>query len=214
MKRVVIIEDQTILREFTRALVENSPMLELVGETGDGIEGYNLVERLKPDLLILDVVLPGLNGVSVMKRLKKEQPDIYVLGFSSFHNKSLVRQMIEAGANGLVQKTESLEILETAIKKVAEGQTYFSPNIAEIMRELMLNPNRTSTLEDLTNREVEILKLIAESFSNKEIASKLCISIKTAETHRNRIISKLNIHDAPGLTRFAIANGLVSVFGD
>lgn len=214
MKRVFIIEDQTILREFTRSLVNHCPTLELVGETGDGLDGFNQVMKLKPDMLILDVVLPGLNGISVMKRLRKELPEIRVLGFSSFHNKSLVKQMIEAGACGLVQKTESLDILETAINKVALGQTYFSPEIAEIMRELMLNPERVSTIDDLTNREVEILKLIAESHSNKEIASLLNISVKTAETHRNRIISKLNIHDAPGLTRFAIANGLVSVYCD
>ncbi|WP_309398809.1 response regulator transcription factor [Cerasicoccus maritimus] len=214
MKRVVIIEDQTILREFTRALVENCPMLELVGETGDGLKGYEITRELKPDMLILDVILPGLNGISLMRRLHKEQPALHVLGFSSFQNKMLVKQMIEAGARGLVQKTESLEILETAINKVAEGQSYFSPKVAEIMREIMIHPDQSFSLDDLTNREVEILKLIAESFSNKEIAQKLSISVKTAETHRNRIIAKLNIHDAPGLTRFAIANGLVNIYGE
>ncbi|GHC04179.1 response regulator [Cerasicoccus arenae] len=211
MKRIVVIEDQKILREFIKVMVQNFPMLELVGDTGDGLEGYNLIKEHKPDMIILDVVLPGLNGISMLKRLSKEMPDVLVLGFSSFSNRSQVRQMIEAGANGLVQKTESLQVLETAIKMVAEGQTYFSPNISIMMRDLMLNPSQVETADDLTFREREILQLIAESNSNKEIAEKLGISVKTAETHRNRIINKLNIHDAPGLTRYAIASGLVGV---
>lgn len=211
MKRVIVIEDQLILRDFIRTLVQGMPMMELVGETGDGLEGHKLIGELKPDMVILDIVLPGLNGVSVMRRLAKEQPNVRVLGFSSFQNKNLVRQMIEAGACGLVQKSESLEILESAINTVAQGQTFFSPNISSMMRDMMLNPDRALSIEDLTDRECEVLKLIAESYTNKEIAQKLGISVKTAETHRNRIIAKLNIHDAPGLTRFAIANGLVDV---
>lgn len=211
MKRVVVVEDQVILRDFIRTLVQGMSMLELVGETGDGLEGYNLIRELKPDMVILDILLPGLNGVSVMRRLSKETPNVRVLGFSSFQNRNLVRQMIEAGASGLVQKSESLDVLESAISLVSEGQTYFSPNISNMMRDMMLNPEQANSIEDLTDRECEVLKLIAESHTNKEIADKLNISVKTAETHRNRIIAKLNIHDAPGLTRFAIANGLVDV---
>lgn len=211
MKRVVIIEDQVILKDFIRTLVQSMPMLELVGETGDGLEGFKLCQQLKPDMIILDIVLPGLNGVSVMRRLNRDLPNVRVLGFSSFQNQNLVRQLIESGACGLVQKSESLQVLESAIKQVAEGQTYFSPNISTMMRDMMLHPERALSIDDLTDRECEVLKLIAESHTNKEIAEKLGISVKTAETHRNRIIAKLNIHDAPGLTRFAIANGLVDV---
>jgi len=211
MKRVVVIEDQVILRDFIRTLVQSKPMLELIGETGDGLEGFDMCMKLKPDMIILDIILPGLNGVSVMKRLNRDLSDVKVLGFSSFQNQNIVRQMIESGACGLVQKSESLQILESAIEMVSAGQTYFSPNISSMMRDMMLNPDRAHSIDDLTDRECEVLKLIAESFTNKEIAKKLGISVKTAETHRNRIITKLNIHDAPGLTRFAIANGLVDV---
>ncbi len=211
MKKVVVIEDQVILREFIRTLIQGMPHLELIGETGDGLQGYEMITKLEPQLVILDILLPGLNGVSVMKRLNKDCPKVRVLGFSAFQNRNLVRQMIEAGASGLVQKSESLEILETAINLVAEGQTYFSPNISDMMRDMMVHPEMAHSIDDLTDRECEVLKLIAESHTNKEIGEKLGISVKTAETHRNRIIAKLNIHDAPGLTRFAIANGLVDV---
>lgn len=209
MKRVVVVEDQVILREFIIRLVEASPMLELVGQTGDGLEGYALIAKLKPDMAILDIMLPGLNGVGIMKKIRQEMPEVRVLGFSAFPNRILVRQMLELGAGGLVQKSESLQTLETAIETVAQGQTYFSPHVSDILREMMLHPEQANHPDDLSAREREVLQLVAESYSNKQIAEKLGISVKTAETHRNRIISKLDIHDSAGLTRFAIANGLV-----
>ncbi|WP_269539132.1 response regulator [Cerasicoccus fimbriatus] len=209
MKRVVVVEDQVILREFIIRLVEASPMLELVGQTGDGLDGYALIAKLKPDMAILDIMLPGLNGVGIMKKIRQEMPEVRVLGFSAFPNRILVRQMLELGAGGLVQKSESLQTLETAIETVAQGQTYFSPHVSDILREMMLHPEQANHPDDLSTREREVLQLVAESYSNKQIAEKLGISVKTAETHRNRIISKLDIHDSAGLTRFAIANGLV-----
>lgn len=209
MKQVVVIEDQRILREFIIRLISEAPMLELAAETGDGQEGFRLIQNLKPDMVVLDIMLPGLNGISIMQKIKRDMPNVRVLGFSAFPNRNLVRQMMELGACGMVQKSESLNVLETALSMVAEGQIYYSPHISDILRDMMLHPDQVDSCSELSAREREILQLIAESHSNKEIAAKLGISVKTAETHRNRIISKLNIHDAAGLTRFAIANGLV-----
>ncbi len=210
MKRVLVVEDQLLLRELITRLLEGMPTFELVGESGDGQEAYEMALKLKPDMLILDVLLPGLNGVGVLSRLKRDLPEVKVLAFSAFPNRRLVRDMVEAGANGMVQKSESLTILEAAIDQVAAGQTYFSPHISNMLRDMMLNPEQANALDELSPREREILQLIAESFSNKEIASQLGVSVKTVETHRNHIISKLDIHDPAGLTRYAIANGLIS----
>ncbi|WP_309383857.1 response regulator transcription factor [Cerasicoccus frondis] len=209
MKRIVVVEDQLILREFIVRLIVESPMLELVAETGDGLEGYQLILKHQPDVVVLDIMLPGLNGISIMQKIKREMPDIHVLGFSAFQNRNMVRQMMECGATGLVQKSESLQILETAINTVVQGQTFYSPNISAMLRDIMLYPEQGDSPESLSTREREVLQLVAESHSNKEIAAKLGISVKTAETHRNRIIAKLNIHDTAGLTRFAIVHGLI-----
>lgn len=210
MKTVYVIEDQLVLKDFIIRLIKDFPTLKLIGSHVDGQEGCRECLQLKPDMVILDVMLPGLNGVDVLRRLKKNIPGVLVLGFSAFPSKQILKQMVEGGADGLVQKSESLEILEKAIEQVSSGQTFFSPNIVSMLRDIMLHPEEVSSLEELSTREREILQLIAESHSNKSIAEKLNISVKTAETHRNNIMKKLNIHDAVGLTRYAIAHGLIN----
>ncbi len=209
MKTVYVIEDQVVLKDFIIRLVSEFPTLKLVGSSEDGQNGCRECLQKKPDMVVLDVMLPGLNGVEVLRRLKRDLPGVLVLGFSAFPNKQILKQMVEGGADGLVQKSESLEVLEKAIEQVASGQTFFSPNIVSMLRDIMLHPEEATSLEGLSTREREILQLIAESHSNKSIAEKLHISVKTAETHRNNIMKKLNIHDAVGLTRYAIAQGLV-----
>ncbi|MEO0796264.1 MAG: response regulator transcription factor [Verrucomicrobiota bacterium] len=133
-----------------------------------------------------------------------------MLVFSAFNNRAIIKKVLELGASGLVKKSEPLEVLENAINTVAQGQTFYSPEASSILRDLMLHPEQVDSVNDLSFREKEILQLVAESYSNKEISAKLGISVKTAETHRNRIITKLNIHDTAGLTRYAIAHGLVN----
>jgi len=204
-----VVEDQVVLREFIARLVQDMAFVELIGETGDGQEAYRMAMKLKPSMLILDIMLPGLNGVDVFRRLKSALPNLKVLAFSAFPNRKVMRQMIEVGAHGLVQKSESLGILEQAIERVASGQTYYSPAISASLRDMMLNPEKAQAVNELSDREREVLQMIASSCSNKEIADKLHISVKTAETHRTHIIRKLDIHDTAGLTRFAIANGLI-----
>lgn len=210
MKTVYVVEDQVVLRDFIVRLLKGFPSLEVIGESGDGQEALKQCYELQPQMIVLDVMLPGLNGAEVLRRLKRDLPGVSVLGFSAFPTKAILRSMVEAGADGLVRKSESLQVLERAINQVASGQTFFSPDVVELLRDMMLHPDQATSADELSSREKEILQLIAESHSNKEIAAKLGISVKTAETHRNNIMRKLDIHDAVGLTRYAIAHGLIA----
>jgi DNA-binding NarL/FixJ family response regulator len=210
MRQVFLIEDQAILREFIQRLISGYDDISCIGAHHDGLAGLEQVRQLKPDMVILDVMLPGISGVDILRHIKRELPRTRVLGFSAFPNQLQLRHMVEHGADGLVRKTEGLEILERAIREVCAGHTFFSPSVVDMLRQLMLNPRQASSVDDLSAREREVLQLIAQSHSNKEVAGKLGISVKTAETHRNNIMRKLDIHDAVGLTRFAISNGLVT----
>ncbi len=211
IKKVIVIEDQTILRDLICRLLESFPTFEVVGKTGDGLEGFNLCMKYRPDLLVLDVMLPNLNGMEILHRLKSQNPRTRVLVFSALKDSDVVRKLIESGVDGYLEKDAGLEEMEKAINCVANGQPYFGPRIVQIMRELMINPKETGSFESLTSREREIIQLVAESNSTKEIATKLSISVRTADTHRSNIMRKLAIHDVAGLTRYAIAHGLVEM---
>lgn len=211
MEKVLVVEDQQVMLEFILRLLDDMPFLELAGHASNGVDAVNMAQEIKPSMAILDIMLPGLNGVDLCRKLRGTFPNIKVLVFSAFQNRSLIRSMIDMGANGMVQKSESLKIFEQALEAVAAGQTFYSPAISDELRDMMLHPNSSDDLSGLSPREREVLQLIASSYSNKEIASALNITLKTAETHRANIISKLNIHDAAGLTRYAIANGLVDL---
>ncbi|MFW5883095.1 MAG: LuxR C-terminal-related transcriptional regulator, partial [Verrucomicrobiota bacterium] len=163
----------------------------------------------EPDFVILDVMLPELNGVEVLSRLKRDIPNAHILVFSGVTSKAVIKRVLRAGVSGYIEKDAGIDELENAIRRVAEGQSYFGPRIVEAMQEIMMNGGEDGGIECLTSREREILQLIAESCSNKEIAAKLCISARTADTHRTNIMRKLNIHDVAGLTRYALSNGLI-----
>ena len=210
MKRVFIAEDQTVLRSLLLKLLGSYKSVIVVGDSADGKEAYDKCLELKPDIVILDIMMPKLNGIEVLKRIKKRLPATRVLVFSEAKTKSIVSEVIQSGANGFVEKSAELEILELAIEKLVNGENYFSPAINEIIRDLVLNPvARIDSLDVLTEREHEILQLVAEGNTSKEIAISLNISFKTAETHRSRIMNKLGIHNVADLTRFAIRVGLV-----
>lgn len=209
MKRVYVVEDQTLLRDLICRLLSSYPDIEIVGSSGDGQEGLDAIEREKPDLVVLDVMLPNLNGVEVVRRLNGSTHKPRILIFSAFPSKHMVRKMLEAGIDGFVEKDANLSELETAIEKLVAGQTYFGLRIVDLMREIMVNPSQGDSLEELTPRERQILQLIAESYTSKEIAAKLDISVKTADTHRANLMKKLDVHDVAGLTRQAMAFGLI-----
>lgn len=189
-------------------VIRENPFLELVGATGDGQEGVRLCERLRPDLVLLDIGLPGLNGIEVLQRLKKLDSRIFVIVFTSFTEPRIIQNALRAGADSFLEKNVSLEELEKALKLAESGQPYFSAAAMSAMRSMLQNPKEGGPLDVLTSREKEVLQLIAESHTTKEISSKLGLSIGTINTHRWNLMRKLKIHDAAGLTRFAMEHGL------
>ncbi len=211
MKKVYVIEDQTLLKDLIARLIDDNGMLKLIGSSKDGQEGLKACLDEKPDLVILDIMLPSLNGLEIVKRLKKEMPEISILTFSGTPSKNMIKDLVRAGINGFVEKTAELDELEKAIDMAANGQTYFSQHIIDTLRDIMMFPDHGDSLEVLSNREKEILQLIAEGFHNKEIGLKLGISHKTVDTHRTNIMEKLEIKNVVGLTRFAIKKGLTDV---
>ena len=211
MKSVYIIEDQNILRELVCRLVEGMPMLQLAGHSGDGLEGFNACRELKPDLVIVDIMVPSLNGLEIVRQLRKLLPGSKLLIFSGHSTRERVQTAMKAGVNGIIHKNASVDELEKGIERVLAGESFMSSQILDILRDIMLNPKGTDSLEQLTPREREILQLVAEGNTTKEVAAKLDISVKTADTHRTNVMNKLDIHDVAGLTRFAIQHGLIEI---
>lgn len=211
MKKIVIIEDETMVRDLLVELLDDYPQCKLVGTFGDGLEGWEGVQQLRPDFVLSDIKVPSVNGLEVLRRIKSKYPNTQVLLFSAYFSSGMVRQALKAGVNGMIEKTAGLTEMHKAIQAVLGGDTYFGPAVASITRQIMVNPDEDDSLESLSSRETEVLQLIAEGFSSKEIASKLDISTKTAETHRAHLMQKLNLHGIAGLTRYAIAKGLVKL---
>lgn len=211
MQKVYIIEDEVLLRDLITDLLRNHRELEIIGSSGDGREGYEACAKLRPHIVILDVRLPGLNGIEVAQRLRAEQPNVKILVFSGLFNLGIIKRVLLAKVNGIIEKSAGLAEMENAINSVANGQTYFGPSIVQSMPELLVSSPTDQTIESLTPREREILQLIAEGHTTKEIADKLGISARTADVHRTHIMQKLNVHNVAGLTRAAIAYGLIKV---
>ena len=209
MKRLVIIEDQTAIREMLVEILRLDANYQLVGEAGDGQSAVAMCLEANPDVCVLDAKLPGLNGVDILRRISKKLPQMRVLVFSGHENPVLVREMLEAGAHGFVEKTAGLFEFKKGLETVANGGTYFGPAVAALLRNVVANPATSSAPDFLTDREREILQLVAESHSTKEIAAKLGISVKTVDNHRTNLMRKLNLHDVASLTRYALEVGLI-----
>ncbi len=207
--RLLIVDDQTMLREVLAALLSQEECFEVVGQAGDGPQAIEMNKLLRPDIVLLDVMLPGLNGAEVHVRMAEENPAPKVLVISGQENPAVIQRMIKLGVNGIVHKSSALNCLKEAINQVMDGHTYYCPTIAKMVRTILLDPSAGQDL--LSTREKEILQLLAEANSAKEIAARLSISVKTVENHRQNIMHKLGIHDVVGLTRYAIKVGLVSV---
>jgi DNA-binding NarL/FixJ family response regulator len=209
MHRLVIIEDQTAIREMLVEILANDKSYTLVGQCGDGQAGLKLCLEQKPDLLVLDAKLPGLNGVDLLRRLTKRLPGLRVLVFSGHENPVVVREMLEAGASGFVEKTAGIQEFRKGLATIALGGTYFGPAIASVLRNVVAHPESSGSPDFLTEREREILQLVAEGHSTKAIGTKLGISSKTVDNHRTNLMRKLNIHDVASLTRYALDRGLL-----
>ena len=190
------------------------PEYEIVGEAEDGLEAIRLIRKSKPDLVLLDLSMPRMSGFSVLQEIKAEMPEVKILVLSIHESDQYVLQAFEAKADGYAIKDSSREELRMAIRSVLEGKKYISPGIAGSVLEGFIDGRKTlkakSSLDTVTLREREILKLLAEGYQNKEIADLLCISVKTVEKHRANLMSKLDLHNAAALTAFAFEHGLIS----
>lgn len=214
MIRLLIVDDHPIVRRGLRMCLGQQPRIQIVGEAGDGREALNLTHELKPDVLLMDIDMPHMNGLAVTDLLRREMPEVKVLILSMYSNTESVMRIIQCGARGFVLKESPTEEVVQAIETVHAGGAHFSPEVARVALNHVVRGNggeAGSPLALLTNREREVLVQIAEGLSNKEIAVQLNIGVRTVETHRERIMRKLDIHSIAGLTRFAISQGLVSL---
>ena len=215
MIRVIVADDHHLVRQGIRALLEKARDIEVVGEAGDGLEAVELAERVSADVLVMDISMPRLNGTEATQRIRSQRLPAQVVMLSMYAEEALVRQALRFGAKGYVLKRGVADELLLAIRAANQGDTYLSPPIASaILKEFLALPHESdepSSYERLTHREREVLQLIAEGRTNKDIAQALVVSVKTVEKHRAGLMSKLNIHDMAGLVRVAVKHGLVSV---
>jgi DNA-binding NarL/FixJ family response regulator len=209
MKSFVIIEDQTAIREMLTELLATVAGFTCVGTCGDGHTALELCASTKPDVAVLDIRLPGIHGVDLLRRLRAILPELRVLVFSGHESPVLIHEVISAGALGFVEKTAGFAEFKKGLQAVGDGATYFGPSVAAIMRDVVVNTKPGNQHVLITTREREILKLVAESHSTKEIALKLNISPKTVDNHRTNMMRKLHLHDVASLTRHAIDIGLI-----
>jgi len=212
--RIVIAEDYTILREGLRSLLSSSDEFEIVGEAEDGWKAIEWVEKSKPDLILMDLSMPRLNGMEAIREIKRGSKETKILVLTMHRTEEYIVATLKAGADGYVLKDATHSELMMAIRSVLGGRHYISPGISEQVIEGYLEGKKTSrpltAWETLTQREREILKLIAEGHRNKKIADYLCISVKTVEKHRANLMNKLNLHSISALTSLAIEKGLIS----
>lgn len=212
--RIVLCDDHQIIREGLRSLLEKQPDMSVVGEGTNGHDAIRLAHEKRPDVLVLDVAMPELNGMSATRRLSEDLPNLRILGLSMHSDRHFVTGMLSAGAAGYMLKDSAFAELTTAIRTIVAGGLYVSPRIAgNVLQEFCRRsrPARRVTKVELTEREQEILQLIAEGRSTKEIAGKLNVSIKTVETHRQHIMQKVDVHNVASLTKYAIREGLTGL---
>jgi DNA-binding NarL/FixJ family response regulator len=212
--KVLLADDHTVVRQGLRVLLEAEQDITVVGEADNGRQALRLALKLQPDVVVIDVAMPQLNGVEATRQIIKEVPGARVLVLSSYSDDEYVRQVTEAGAAGYLLKQTAAQDLIRAIREAKNGNAFFSPAISkrilENYREAFLKGVPAGTRVDrLTSREAEVLQLVAEGKVNKQISAELCVSVKTVEKHRQQVMNKLNIHDVAGLTRYAISKGII-----
>lgn len=209
---VLLADDHVLFRAGIRALLTDMPNVEVVGETDTGRDLIRLVQQLKPDVAIVDITMPELNGLDALPQLKSVAPDTAVIMLTMHVNEQYVMQALKAGASGYMLKTAAAGELDSAIRAVARGQSYLSPAISRSVIDSCLGRTtvKPRTKDLLTPRQREILQLIAEGKTSKEIAAKLFLSFKTVETHRAQLMERLDIHDIAGLVRCAMRLGLIT----
>lgn len=212
--QVVIAEDNTLLREGLRMMLESDERFDVAEEVEDGLSAIKSVLKHQPDIIILDLSMPRMNGLAAIKDIKRQSPETRILALTIHEDEEYIVEAFQSGADGYCLKDTTRDDLLKAINIVLSGKTYISPAIANTVLEGYIEGKQTvkkdTTWNTLTKREKEILKLVGEGYTSKEIADYLCISPKTVEKHRSNLMNKLNIHNVSALTAYAIDKGLVS----
>lgn len=214
--RLLIIDDHQLVLDGLAAIVKDLDNVELIGTASNGKEGLTLIDALKPDVVMSDIDMPTMNGIQLATILKKEYPAVKLMILTMHNEPSLIRKLMEIGADGYLLKNTDRSELISGILKMTKGETFFpslDPNLSSSNKSSHLpfsQEAETVILSRLTSREIEILRVIAEGYSNKEIGDQLFISHRTVDTHRTNLMKKLEVHNIAGLVKFAIKNGLVS----
>ncbi|MBP6971635.1 MAG: response regulator transcription factor [Syntrophorhabdus sp.] len=212
--KIILADDHKIIREGLRSLLEKQDDMEVIAEADNGLTTVNLVQKLHPDVVIMDIGMPEMNGIDATTKITTEFKGVQVIALSMHSDRRFVMQMLKAGATGYLLKDSAFEELVTAIHTVMRRQHYLSQKITDVIVEEYLQnlpKNETNVFTVLTPREREVLQLIAEGKSTKQIASVLNVSVKTIETHRQQIMDKLNTHSVAELTKYAIREGITSL---
>ena len=211
--RVLLADDHVLVRAGLRKLLESITSIEVVGEANDGLALLELVGTLRPDLILMDIAMPGLNGLEATARVRKDWPDVRVMILSMHQNEEYVRQALRHGACGYLLKDAAPLELELALSAVLKGETYLSPAVSRgvVTDYVQRLRNDDQPGSQLTPRQREVLKLIAEGSSTKDIARRLDLSVKTVDTHRTQLMKQLDIHEVAGLVRYAMRMGLISL---
>jgi DNA-binding NarL/FixJ family response regulator len=215
IKRVIIADDHKIIREGLRSLLEKSGEFQCVGEADDGRQAVMLATELRPDIVIMDIAMPNLNGIEATRQIKSELPEVEVVVLSMHATRNYVVQVLQAGASAYLLKDSAFEELSTALLAISRGGMYLSPAITKTAALATLKGGLSGGIggqtDHLTKRELQVLQLIAEGKSTKDIAARLELSVKTVETHRKQIMDKLEIRSIAGLTKYCIREGLTSL---
>ena len=212
--RVLLADDHTIVRQGLRALLDSQEDIEVVGEAEDGRQAFEKTKELIPDIVVIDITMPNLNGIEATRQIKKLSPEIKVLVLTVHDNEEYIHQILQAGASGYLLKESAVTDLVSAINAVKKGGIFLSPAISKVVVKDYIRHAEEGTgdfdsLNILTNREREVLQLIAEGHTNREVAHLLKLSVKTVDVHRSHIMEKLNIHDITGLVKYSIRKGLI-----
>lgn len=212
-RRILLVEDHTLLRVGLRALLCHDPDLEVVGEAANGRDAMRAISDSSPDLAIMDLTMPGMNGIEAIAQIKRRYPQVKILVLTLHRADEYIHESLKAGADGYILKDATHDELRVAIRSVLNGKTYLSPDISNNVVSVYLGGGKgagyASAWDSVTHRERQVLKLVAEGRSNKFIAEYLCLSVKTVEKHRSNLMRKLDLHNASMLTSFAIGKGLL-----
>src|SRR5688572_797352 len=208
---VLLAEDHTVVRQGLRLILDTSDDIRVVGEAENGRQAVKLAKDLKPDIALLDVAMPLLNGLEAVKQLRRDTPNTRILILSSYDDERFIDESLSSGASGYLLKHSAANDLIKAIHEVNAGRNFYSPAIQRRLTAKLngRRPGAPKVTDKLSRREAEVLQLIAEGFANKQIADELKISVKTVEKHRQSMMNKLNIHEVAGLTRYAVTRGMV-----